>query len=130
MPEPSNVDLAAIEARYPFLIDYTDDVLIPLIDATILETEDDVSATQFGDLRDRAIVALSAHKMLQHTKAQTGDGGPQKIISAFAAGSVSGTYVVAPPEGIAPESMHFYTTQAGVDYMALARRVGSGMRLV
>lgn len=130
MAENSNVNIDSLQARYPFLIDYTDEVLIPLVDSAILESEDDVSATQFGDLRDRAIVALSAHKMTQHVKARPGDTGAQKLTSAIGAGSVSATFVVAPPDGIAPESLHFYTTQAGVDYMALARRVGSGPRLV
>ena len=130
MSEPSNVDLAAVQARYPFIFDYTDEVLIPLIDTTILETEDDVSEDQFKDLRERAIVALTAHKMLVHIRSQTGNNAPGQIVDSFGAGGVSVSYVTPPPEGISPTSQQFYTTQPGVDYMELCQRMGTGVRIV
>ena len=130
MAEQSNVDSAALEARYPYLLDYTDDDLQPLIANTILETEDDVSEAQFGDLRDRAVTALSAHKMLMHARFATGDSSAAQRLSAYSADGVSGTFVVQPPEGIPAEDEQFYTTQPGVDYMALCRRMLSGARLV
>lgn len=130
MSEPSNVDPAAVQARYPYVIDFDDAELAPLLDATILEAEDDVSAAQFGDLRDRAIVALVAHQMLLHAKAQKGSGASAKMMAAYSAGDVSATYVTPPPEGLSPATMSFYTTQPGVDYMELCQRVGTGVRLV
>lgn len=130
MAEPSGITPTEVEARYPYVIDFTDTTLTPLLDAMILESDDDVSEAQFGDLRDRAIVALSAHKMILQAQAQSGDDGSPKVLSAYSAGSVSGTYLVPPPEGISPESMHYYSTQPGVDYMELARRIGTGVRLV
>ncbi len=130
MAEPSNVDPAAVEARYPYVIDFNDTALDALLDAMILESEDDVSEQQFGDLRERAIISLTAHKMLLQAQAQSGDDGSPKVLSAYSAGGVSGTYLVTPPEDISPESMHYYATQPGVDYMELARRIGTGVRLV
>ena len=119
-----------MQARYPFAFDYADETLDPLIQSLVVESEDDVGGAQFGDLRDRAIVALTVHKVLLQLKSQSGSQGPAQLLSAYAADSVSGTFVTAPPENIAATSLHFYTTQAGVDYMELCSRVGSGMRLV
>ncbi len=130
MPELSNVDPVAVQKRYPYVIDFDDDTLATLLACTILEAEEDVSEQQFGDLRERAIVALTAHKMLLHAASQSGDNNAQQILSAYSADGVSGTFLVTPPDGIAPESMHYYTTQPGVDYMELARRIGTGVRLV
>lgn len=129
--EPSDVTSADVSARYPFIMDYTDDVLAPLLLLTIDESEDDVSEAQLGtDLRERAIIALSAHKMLVQIRSQDGDNGPGQMLSAFGAGGVSATYVTPPPEGISQTSHHFYTTQPGVDYMELCQRMGTGVRIV
>ena len=128
--ENSNVDPVAVQKRYPYVIDFEDDDLATLLACTIFEVEEDVSAAQFGDLRERAIVALTAHQMLQHARAQRGNSGSAKMIQGYSAGDVSATYVTAPPEGLSPATMQFYTTQPGVDYMELSQRVGTGVRIV
>lgn len=130
MAEPTTVTKSDVQARYPFAWDYADTSLDSVVDAMILEAADDVSEDQFGDLRDRAIIALVAHQMLQYQRAEGGDSGSAKMMESYGAGDVSVSFVSPPPEGLAPTTMQFYTTQPGVDYMELCQRVGTGVRLV
>ena len=128
--EKSNVTATTVRVRYPNLIDYDSDTEVPLLLQMILEAEMDVAEAQFFDLRDRAITALVAHRMTQRKAADSGEGGGAFPVSQATVGSVSMTFLVPPPDGILPTNLHYYTTQAGIEFLEISRRMNSGVRTI
>lgn len=126
----SNVSHTTIRNRYPFIVeDWEDATQQEVIAAIILDAEMDVGEN-FGALRERAIVALCAHRIVLQNQERRGDLGGKFILSESTAGGVTARYVVPPPEHLPPEYNHYYTTQPGIDYMELVRRaLGLGVRL-
>lgn len=132
MATPSNVDETQLRQRYPWLLpppDEMDQAATELILLEIENAEQDVSGA-WGEYRERGISALVAHRLLLQAKAAAGKPGSVWMLSKAAAGGVSADFVTPPPEGTLPESMQFYTTQPGVEYMRISRIVNSGVRLV
>lgn len=131
MPTASNVNKELIQQRYPALLpDWAYAPHLAIIDFQIPDAEVDVSTT-FGDLRDRAITALVAHRVVLRLQEEDGDLGAKYVLANAAAGGVSMAFSVPQqPEGLPSEYAHYYTTQPGIEYIELARRViGRGVRL-
>ncbi len=132
----SGVALADIELRYPAVYDdWTLPQVILDVAAQILESEEDADGGQFGgdlsSMRKRAVIALTAHRLLQRNLQAGGDLSGNFVLSRSQAGGVAVEYLMPLPENLAPEFSHYYTTQPGIDYMELVRRnVGLGIRLV
>ena len=125
----SNVTPTTIRVRYPNLIDYSSDTEVPLLVQMIADAEMDVGEGQFLHLRERAIVALVAHRMTQN-KAEDEDSSSVFPVSQATVGSVSMTFVVPPPESILSTNLHYYTTNAGVEFLEISRRMNSGVRVI
>ncbi len=127
----SNVNPTTIRQRYPTLLaDWDDADDIRLLVQNIEDAEADIEWG--GDsLRERAISALVAHRMLLRGQEADGDTGASLILSRSSAGQVSVDFVVPPPDFVPLEYHHYYTTKPGMEYVELLRRVvGGGMRLV
>lgn len=128
----SDVNDTTIRRRYPALLpDWDNSAHLDLIHVLIEDAETDVSAT-FDKLRDRAIAALVAHRMVLRLQEEDGDLGAKYVLAKAQAGGVAMEFSVPQQaEGLPSEHAHYYTTQPGVEYLELARRVGSkGPRLV
>jgi hypothetical protein len=128
----SNVTTASVKLRYPALLtDWDDAALVALVQLHIDEANVDVTET-YGTMRDRAVTALVAHRTILSMNENGGEFAAQYVVSSASAGGVSMTMSVpAPIPGLPSEFSHYYTTQPGVDYLSLARRViGMGVRLV
>jgi len=126
----SNVNPTTIRNRYPTLINWDDATANLLLIQNIEDAEADI---EFGDiqLRERAISALVAHRMLLRDQEADGDSGSSWILSRSQAGGVAVEFVTPPPEHTPAEYHHYYTTKPGIEYVELLRRiVGKGMRLV
>ncbi len=128
----SNVNLTSFRVRYPNLIDYDSETDVPLLIQMITDAEMDVAEAQFGDLRERAIVALVAHRTTKQQEAASSEDGTSSVfpISQATVGPVSMTFVVPPPDGVLSTNLHYYTTNFGVDFLEISRRMNSGVRVI
>ncbi len=129
MADSSTVTIQSISVRYPTLTDFNDAAQRALLNVLIQEAEADVSIEIFGDLRDRGVQLLAVHRFVRQQAEGDGDGSSFPL-SAATVDRASMTFVVPPPDAILPTNLHYYTTQQGVEFMELARRVGSGARVV
>lgn len=121
------VDRSTMQRRYPGLIDYTDETQTRLLLASIEDAEQDVDEGIWGDLYDRGVATLAAHRTAQRRDVAEGDEGAAFPVQQSSADGISGTYAV--PADLAPDLAHYYTTAYGVEHMELFRRVSSGPRL-
>lgn len=125
----SNVNETMIRERYPTLIDWDDTDAVRLLIQMITDAEFDV---EFGEqtIRERAISALVAHRMILKADDNVGDTGSSWLMSKAQAGQVSMDFVTPPPEFTPAQYHHYYTTKAGIEYVELLSRTVGGMRLV
>ena len=125
----SNVNETMIRNRYPTLIDWDDPDAVALLIQMITDAEFDV---EFGaqEIRERAISALVAHRMILKADDNVGDTGSSWLMSKAQAGQVSMDFVTPPPEFTPAMYHHYYTTKAGIEYVELLSRTVGGMRLV